>query len=282
MKELPIGFIDSGFGGLTVVKQSLKQLPNESIIYLGDSARCPYGPRSLEEVKEFIWQLTRFLLNKGIKMLVIACNTGTAAALSELREQLSIPVIGVIHAGSRAAIKETQNQRIGIIGTEGTIKSNLYEKVILEKADSLKVMSVPVPEFVAIVEDNKINDPETEIIVEKRLNIFKEKDVDTLVLGCTHYPIMKKVIGEYMGEEVRLIDSGVETINEVSTMLDYYNISRSAHDAKNRPATIEVYTTGEEDKFAEVATTWLNMPNLTIKKCEIEGDQVVETTNRES
>lgn len=279
MKELPIGFIDSGFGGLTVVKQSLKQLPNESIIYLGDSARCPYGPRPLEEVKQYIWQLTNFLLSKGIKMLVIACNTGTAAALDDIREKLDIPVIGVIHPGSRAAIKESSNQKIGIIATEGTIKSNLYEKVILEKAKYLTVTSIPVPEFVSIVEENRIADEETRAIVEKRLKIFQEKGVDTLVLGCTHYPIMKEAIQSVVGKQVTLIDSGVETINEVSTLLDYFNISRSSSDAEILPATIEIYTTGEKERFAQVAQSWLNLPNIEIKTCKIEGDTIVENIN---
>lgn len=274
MKKLPIGFIDSGFGGLTVVKQSLRQLPNESIIYLGDSARCPYGPRSLDEVKTFIWQMTQFLLNKGIKMLVIACNTGTAAALKEIRQQLPIPVVGVIHPGSRSAIKETLNQKIGIIGTEGTIKSNLYEQVILEKAEYLEVKSLSAPEFVSIVEEDRIEAPSTRSIVQKQLQPFIDWDVDTLVLGCTHYPIMKRVIGEVVGQKVRLIDSGVETINEVSTLLDYFGISQNAHEAKLNPPTIEIYTTGDTESFAKVARQWLNLPDIEIKKCKIIGDHI--------
>lgn len=276
MKEQPIGFIDSGVGGLTVVKQSLKQLPNESIIYLGDNARCPYGPRSLSEVKSFIWQLTNFLLEKGIKMLVIACNTGTAAALDEIRETLSIPVIGVIHPGSRAAIKETQNNKIGVIGTAGTIESNLYEKVILEKADYLKVSSRPVPEFVQIVEENLIQDPTSRQIAQSRLQPFIDEKVDTLVLGCTHYPLMRDLVQDIMGPEVTLIDSGVETINEVSTLLDYFGLSRTAEEARLEAPEITIYTTGDPSQFQQFARPWLGRQDLEVKQCYIEGDTIVE------
>lgn len=276
MKTLPIGFIDSGFGGLTVVKQSLKQLPTESIIYLGDSARCPYGPRTLEEVRSFIWQMTDFLMEKGIKMLVIACNTGTAAALDEIRSSLSIPVIGVIHPGSRAAIKETHNHKIGVIGTEGTISSQLYEQVIIEKAGDLDVFSRPVPEFVDIVENNEIDTPKTLEIANQRLHPFIDENVDTLVLGCTHYPLLHHVIQEVMGPRVKLIDSGVETINEVSTLLDYFGLSRSQKEAQMDPPTIEIYTTGDPEHFAKVAKIWLQNPSLEVNKCEIVGEKIVQ------
>lgn len=282
MKNLPIGFIDSGFGGLTVVKQSLKQLPNESIIYLGDSARCPYGPRSLEEVKRFIWQLTNFLREKGIKMLVIACNTGTAAALSEIRATLAIPVVGVVHSGSRAAIKQTRNNRIGIIGTQGTINSALYENVILEKAPYLAVNSVAAPEFVDIVENDQLFTADTEAIVNRRLEAFDQTDIDTLVLGCTHYPLLKPIIQKAMGPNVYLIDSGRETINEVSTLLDYFSLSRTAEDAVASPSTQAYFTTGEASHFEKIASQWLNDADLEVKSCEIKGEIIVESFNSES
>lgn len=279
MKELPIGFIDSGFGGLTVVKQSLKQLPNESIIYLGDSARAPYGPRSLKEVRRYIWQLTNFLREKGIKMLVIACNTGTAAALEEIRAALAIPVIGVIHSGSRSAIKRTNNQRIGVIGTEGTIQSSLYEKVMLDKVNTLNIYSLACPQFVSIVEEQKAKEEETYNIINQHLEPLKAADVDTLVLGCTHYPHLSQHIQRAMGDNVVLIDSGSETINEVSTLLDYFNLSRSVEEARLDPATQTYYTTGNPDTFAKFARLWLEQPNLEVKKCSIQGEIIVENYN---
>lgn len=277
MKNLPIGFIDSGVGGLTVVKQSLRQLPNESIIYLGDNARCPYGPRPLEEVKKYIWQLTNFLREKGIKMLVIACNTGTAAALDDIRATLAIPVVGVIHPGSRAAIKHTVNNRIGIIGTQGTINSELYELVLKEKVEHLSVTSVACPEFVEIAESTMFNDSDIQTIVEKRLKAFEQTDIDTLVLGCTHYPLLSETIQSTIGDKVHLIDSGKETINEVSTLLDYFNLSRSADDAINEPATQEYYTTGNSEQFSKIASQWLEQAKPNVKQAFIKGEIVVES-----
>ena len=281
-KDLPIGFIDSGFGGLTVLKQSLKQLPNESVIYLGDNARCPYGPRPAEEVKDYIWQLTKFLLKKGIKMLVIACNTGTAAALEDLREQLDIPVVGVIHAGSRAAIKRTSNNRIGIIGTQGTINSHLYERVMQDKKAELMVYSTPCPEFVSLVEQQQLNTPETWRIVRESLSQFDQTAIDTLILGCTHYPLLSPIIQAVMGNDVTLVDSGVETINEVSTLLDYFGISRTAEEAQAISPTQQFYTTGELAGFTTFVHHWIGSDYHDIRTCQIEGDEINEISNRHS
>lgn len=282
MRELPIGFIDSGLGGLTVVKQSLKQLPNESIIYLGDNARAPYGPRSSQEVKRYIWQLTNFLREKGIKMLVIACNTGTAAALDEIRATLAIPVVGVIHSGCRTAIKRTTGGKVGVIGTQGTIDSNMYEEVMLDKVDSLNILSVACPEFVEIVEQQRMSDADTLPIIEQRLTPLKEAHVDSLVLGCTHYPMLYDQIAEVMGDGVILIDSGVETINEVSMLLDYFNLSRTAEEALINPPSQEIYTTGQVEEFQKFAELWLDQPEITVKKCYIKGEIIVENSHSES
>lgn len=157
MSKKAIGFIDSGVGGLTVVKQAMKQLPNESIYYLGDSARCPYGPRPKEEVIQYTWEMTQFLLKKDIKMLVIACNTATAAALDVIRERIDIPVIGVINPGSRAAIKHSKNERIAVIGTKGTINSDVYKQTIKDKDKGISVISMSCPKFVPLVESNQYN-----------------------------------------------------------------------------------------------------------------------------
>ncbi|MGY4104028.1 glutamate racemase [Ignavigranum ruoffiae] len=279
MKELPIGIIDSGFGGLTVVKQCLKQLPNESVLYLGDSARAPYGPRPLAEVRKFIWQLTYFLREKGIKMLVIACNTGTAAALYELKMTLPIPVLGVIDAGSRAAIKHTNNNHIGVIGTEGTIHSGQYTKTLLAKDARLQVYSHAVPRFVSIVEENRVEAPQTYHQVKEDLSYFEDKDIDTLVLGCTHYPHLKDTIQKAVGPNIKLIDSGVETINEVSTILDYFNLSRSAADLADYGVHHQIYTTGDPERFARFARNWLEDPYLTVKQARIKGEMIIEDTD---
>ena len=282
MKDLPIGFIDSGFGGLTVVKQSLKQLPNESIIFLGDSARAPYGPKPLEEVRAYITQMSQFLMHKGIKMLVIACTTGTAAALDSLREQLDVPVVGVIHAGSRSAIKESQNGRIGVIATQGTIDSGLYERVLKAKASHIEIFPKAVPEFVTIVEEGRIKDPDTYTTVADSLAYFKESRVDTLVLGCTHYPHLSPIIQEVLTDQVTLIDSGAETINEVSALLDYFKLSRSSKDVVRQAPTQLYYTTGDPEKFAIYANEWLHRKDIVIQQAWIKGEKIIETHHCQS
>ncbi|KAF1301160.1 MULTISPECIES: glutamate racemase [Enterococcus] len=263
--EQPIGFIDSGVGGLTVVKEALKQLPNESIVYLGDTARCPYGPRPAEQVVEFTWQMTNFLLEKKIKLLVIACNTATAVALEEIKDQLPIPVVGVILPGSRAAVKFTKNQRIGVIGTQGTIRSGSYERAIRAKTPSSKVFSLACPKFVPIVESNEYQSSVAKKIVAETLLPLKNKKIDTLVLGCTHYPLLRPLIQNVVGN-VHLIDSGAETVGEVSMLLDYFGIAA----ASNKPPQRTFYTTGSTKMFDEIANDWLEI-NVEAQHIELGG-----------
>ena len=279
MRELPIGYIDSGVGGLTVVKESLKQLPNESILFLGDNARCPYGPRSLDQVRAYIWQMTNFLREQGIKMLVVACNTGTAAAVDELKQVLKIPVVGVIASGSRAAIKQTRNNHIGVIGTQGTIQSQLYRRTILEKSDRVTVDSLACPSFVDLVESGVPHDVELSHHIDQVLAPLVDQGIDTLVLGCTHYPHLQAEIQKAVGLGVTLIDSGVETVNEVSMLLDYFNLSRSADEARANPPYQIYYTTGSVDSFKEMAGKWLKDPLLDVRGCQIRGEMINEITN---
>lgn len=269
MNNQPIGFIDSGFGGLTVVKEALYQLPNETVYFLGDSKRCPYGPRSVEEVKAFTWEMVHFLMGKGIKMLVIACNTATAATLEELKEVLPIPVVGVIAPGSRAAIKESRNNHIGVIGTIGTIRSGVYEKTLKSKKSAIEVSNLVCPSFVELVETNQMDTIQTYAEIEKTLQPLKEKAIDTLVLGCTHYPLLKSPIQKVMGENVTLIDSGVETITDVSMLLDYFNISAD----ETRKNNHHFFTTGDAEHFEKVANNWLQLPLLNVSKVSIEQDK---------
>jgi glutamate racemase len=254
----PIGFIDSGVGGLTVVKEAIKQLPNENIIYLGDTARCPYGPRPAEQVVEYTWQMTQFLLQQNIKMLVIACNTATAVALEVIKEKLTIPVIGVILPGSRAAVKATKNQRIGVIGTVGTIKSDSYEQAIKLKSPASTVVSLACPKFVPIIESNQVESSVAKKIVAETLRPLKNKKLDTLILGCTHYPLLRTLIQNEMGGQIQLIDSGAETVGEVSMLLDYFTIANTSP-MKDGP-DYKFYTTGSTKLFDEIAQDWLHLP----------------------
>jgi glutamate racemase len=261
----PIGVIDSGVGGLTVAKEVLRQLPNEKIIYLGDTARCPYGPRSLKEVKRFTWEMTSFLLEKKIKMLVIACNTATAAVLEEIRRELKIPVLGVINPGARAAIKRTKNYRVGIIGTEGTVKSGAYEKALKSLNSRLFVKSHACPKFVPLVESGEYDGPIAETIVDEALQPLLQQNLDTLILGCTHYPLLEPLIKTVMGNQVHVISSGDETAREISAILQYNCLLDSDEDEPIH----EFYTTGSIAIFSKIASQWLGLPINNVKKIKL-------------
>lgn len=256
MEQQPIGVIDSGVGGLTVAKEIMRQLPHENIIYLGDTARCPYGPRPSEEVRRFTWQLTKFLLEKNIKMLVIACNTATAVVLDEISRELSIPVIGVIYPGARTAIKMTRNNHIGIIGTEGTVRSKAYDKALKQINKKIIVKSLACPKFVPLVESGEYEGSVAKKIVAETLRPLKNKGLDTLILGCTHYPLLEPLIKNIMGKSVKVISSGEETAREVSTIL-YHN---QLLNETGQQATYQFYTTGSKEIFSKIASKWLNTP----------------------
>nr|WP_281247187.1 glutamate racemase [Enterococcus termitis] len=266
-----IGFIDSGVGGLTVVKEALKQLPNERLIYLGDTARCPYGPRPAEQVVQFTWEMTNFLLEKNIKMLVIACNTATAVALEQIKAQLDIPVVGVILPGTRAALKATKNNRVGVIGTAGTIKSGAYEQALQAKAPKTIVTSLACPKFVPIVESNETHSSVAKKVVSETLNPLLLKQLDTLILGCTHYPLLRPLIQNVMGNQVKLIDSGAETVSEVSMLLDYFDLANSL---QKKQLSHEFYTTGSAKMFKEIADEWLKLGTLDINQIRLGGTHI--------
>lgn len=215
----PIGVFDSGMGGLTVVRELIRQLPNESIIYFGDTARVPYGPKSPDTVLRYSREITTFLKKEGIKALVIACNTATAHALPALREEFDLPIIGVIEPGARAAAGATKTKKVGVIGTAGTIKSRAYEKEIRKLVPDASVIAQACALFVPLVEEGWLDTEPTRAIARNYLATIATAEVDTLVLGCTHYPLLKTVIGNVVGREVRLIDSAFETARETGEVL---------------------------------------------------------------
>lgn len=217
----PIGVFDSGIGGLTVVRELMRQLPNESIIYFGDTARLPYGPKSPETVIRYSREITSFLRDQGVKIVVVACNTATAHALPTLRDEYDLPVIGVIEPGSRAAARATRSGSVGVIGTQGTINSRAYERAIAVELPSARITARACPLFVPLVEEGWLETEATNLIAHEYLAPFADGNVDTLVLGCTHYPLLKRAIGEVVGRQVRLIDSAEETAAEtVATLRD--------------------------------------------------------------
>jgi glutamate racemase len=216
----PIGVFDSGIGGLTVVRELMRQLPHESIIYFGDTARVPYGPKSPDTVRRYSREIAHFLESEGVKAVVVACNTATAHALPTLRDEFAMPIIGVVEPGARAAVEATRNQSVGVIGTVGTINSGAYERAIKQLAPEIEIMARPCPLFVPLVEEGWLATEATRLIAREYLGAMAGTRMDTLVLGCTHYPLLKPLLAEVLGESVRLIDSAEQTAAETGRTLD--------------------------------------------------------------
>ena len=215
----PIGVFDSGIGGLTVVHELIRQLPGESIVYFGDTARVPYGPKSPETVRRYSREIAAFLREQGVKNIVIACNTATAHALTALREDLPMPVVGVVEPGARAAVAASTRGHIGVIGTVGTIKSGAYERAIRALNPDIRVTARACPLFVPLVEEGWTEHEAARLIAHEYLAPLIAEDIDTLVLGCTHYPLLKPLLRDVLGPDVRLIDRAEETAAETARSL---------------------------------------------------------------
>ena len=226
----PIGVFDSGIGGLTVVRELLHRLPNEPIVYFGDTARVPYGPKSPATVTRYSEEAASFLLSRDVKMIVIACNTATAHAAQRLSDLLPVPVTGVIEPGARAAVKATTSARVGVIGTAGTIGSGAYDLAVRRRLPDARVYAQPCPLFVPIVEEGWYSHGAARLVAQDYLRPLLEMDVDVLILGCTHYPLLRELIAEVMGPDVQLVDSAAETAREVAEMLDRYDLHRTAQE----------------------------------------------------
>ncbi len=219
-KQGAIGVFDSGIGGLTVLKELLARLPGESFVYFGDTARVPYGTKSVETVLKFSRENVTFLLDLSVKFIVVACNTVSAAAVPRLQKEFRIPIVGVIEPGARAAVKVSKTSRIGVIGTAGTIRSGAYQREIQSLSPRAEVFAKACPLFVPLVEEGWVDTPVTQAAANAYLAEFEKHDIDALVLGCTHYPLLRGVIGRAVGEGVVLVDSAVETAMEVERSLD--------------------------------------------------------------
>jgi glutamate racemase len=262
----PIGVFDSGVGGLTVAKKMFRLLPNENIIYFGDTGRYPYGPRSDQIVRKFSFQNVSFLLRQKVKLIVIACNTASAVALGALRKACDVPMIGVVEPGARAALRATVNGRIGVIGTLATINSKAYQKAILRARNQLKVYALPCPLFVSLAEEGYINKKATHMIASEYLDSLIRKRVDTLVLGCTHYPLLKGVISRVMEEKVMLIDSAEETAKEVARLLRDRDLLR---DSRRKPYR-RFFVSDIPDRFIQVGERFLKGRIGHVKRIDID------------
>lgn len=246
----PIGVMDSGVGGLTVLKQIVKLLPNESYIFIGDQANLPYGQKSSETVRKLTKRIADYMITQDIKMFVMACNTATAAAFDYLSEILSVPVIGVIEPGCRSAVQATHNGQIGVIATNGTVKSGDYERIIKKLAPNSHVYSLGCPEFVTMVEQGLAGTPETQLVVNQRLAYFADKPIDTLVMGCTHFPVLRKEITNVLGTKMSLVDPGIAAGQDV---YDYLKQHGALCDPASSDASRRFFTTGDPDEFAKLA-----------------------------
>ncbi len=262
-----IGVFDSGLGGISVIRALMDLLPHEHLVYFGDTARVPYGSKSKETVIRFSHQISAFLREKQVKMIVVACNTASAVALESLQASFNIPIVGVIKPGSGAAVNSADNGRIGVIGTASTIRSGAYRAAIRELAPHMEVMDQPCPLLVPLVEEDWPHDGVVKQVLQSYLKSFEANKPDSLILGCTHYPYLKPVIQEVIGEKVRLIDSGEETAAEVQDVLE--NLGLLNHETGD-PGKHEFFVSDFPQKFEETATRFLGRSLQNLFKVELE------------
>jgi glutamate racemase len=255
---------DSGIGGLTVVRALMQRLPHENLIYFGDTARVPYGPKSPQVVKEYAAQDTEFLLRHDVKMIVVACNTVSSVALEVVQRHAKLPVVGVIVPGARAAVEASRKKRIGVIGTVGTIASNAYTNAIRQLDPSATVIGQPCPLFVPLAEEGWIDHRVTEMIAKEYLFPLKLQKIDTLVLGCTHYPILGKVIGSALEETAVLIDSGEAAAQEVERVL----AERGMRNPSAQKANVQFYVSDIPYKFTEIGERFLGQKLGKVRRAE--------------
>ena len=267
-KSAPIGVFDSGVGGLTVAREIMRHLPNENIVYFGDTARVPYGSKSKDNSIRFSRQIIRFLETKEVKAIVIACNTASALALEVVREEVEIPIIGVVEPGARAALEATKTKKIGVIGTEATIRSAMYEKIIQGIDPEVTVMGKACPLFVPLVEEGFAKHTVTEEIIDFYLASFLKTDIDTLILGCTHYPLLRSKIRAYVGDRITLVNPAYETAMDLSNLLQVHDMENT--DTNQEHGMYSFYVSDAADKFKQFANSILPFDIETTKQINIE------------
>lgn len=265
MDNRPIGVFDSGIGGLTVLKELTEQLPGEDVVYFGDTARIPYGSRSKETVIKYFLQSARFLLTKDIKAIVIACNTASALAMEEAQKEFDIPIIGVIEPGAKAAVSATKNSKIGIIGTKATINSHSYQRRIRRMIPSSEIIGIPCPLFVPIVEEGWENTDVAYMTAKQYLLELKEHNIDSLVLGCTHYPAMRYTIDKVLEGKVTLINPAYETAKATKALLEEQGLISSKLDGGNH----KFYVSDDPENFRRVGGNLLKREINSIEKVNI-------------
>lgn len=264
-----IGVFDSGIGGLTVVREIMRNLPNERIVYFGDTARLPYGSKSKETIIRFSRQIIRFLRTQNVKAIVIACNTASALALEEVERELDIPIIGVVKPGARVAAGTTQNRRVGVIGTDSTINSHMYRQNIQAINPDITVFGRACPLFVPLVEEGWLKDPVTEEVARRYLKELLEQDIDTLILGCTHYPLLRSLVRKITGDAVNLVNPAYETAKELERLLEREGIANPGTKEPGKEP-YRFFVSDAADKFKNFANSILPYDIETIQKINIE------------
>jgi glutamate racemase len=264
-REAPIGIFDSGVGGLTVFRAIERRLPNESLIYLGDTARIPYGTRSVSTVQRYALEDAAFIESRKVKAIVIACNTASALAAERLAGECSVPVLGVIQPGAHRAVEKTLSGYIGVIATEATVASGAYEREMMALVSRLEIISRACPLFVPLAEEGWVSHPVTRQVAEEYLAELKKSRVDTLVLGCTHYPILRPVIEQVMGDGISYIDSGEAVADEVAVLLE----RRGLLSRGGSPRTEHFYVTDSAARFRKVAELFLGRPLESVETVEL-------------
>ncbi len=269
-RALPIGVFDSGIGGLTVAREIMRQMPNEKIIYFGDTARVPYGSKSRETVLKYSQQIVRFLLEQNVKAIAVACNTASAYALPEIEKDCPVPIIGVIRPGAKTAVEATKNGRIGVIGTEATVESGTYPEYVHSIAPMAQVLSRACPLFVPLVEEGLWEDPVTDEIARRYLAELMDEDIDTLILGCTHYPLIRNAIGRIVGEGVTLVNPAYETAQTLHELLTERDLLADHHPALGEVNQYQFFVSDMAEKFRRFANSIIPYGILSAKVINIE------------
>ncbi len=270
MDPRPVGVFDSGVGGLTVLHECLVTMPHEDFVYLGDHARLPYGPRPLDEVRGFAHEIGAFLEAQDVKLIVVACNTATSAALPQLQGELAVPVVGVITPEAHAAVQATRNRRVGLLATQGTVDAGRYRELVRTLDAGVELVSVACPRLVPLIESDDPYGVETEEAVREYAGPLKGADVDTVILGCTHYPLIRPLFQRVFGRDVTLVFSAEETAHEVAATLARKRVEND----RSRTGAYRFLTTGDPDAFREMGRRFLQLPIVEVERvtlAQLEG-----------
>ena len=262
MRSAPLGFFDSGVGGLTVVRAAQQLLPHEDIIYLGDTARVPYGSKSPQTIREFAAQDVQFLLSHGVKAIVIACNTATAHALPTLREQFDVPILGVIESGVEAALSDPATDRVGIIATRGTIRSHAYQHALAQRKTGILIHEQSTPLLVPLIEEDWLDHPATDAVLHTYLDPMVEKGIDALLLACTHYPLLIPKLQSFLPSDIRLVDSATTCAEHLKSELIRLDLLNGSTD----PGNLQIHLTDLSEQFENLARRFLANPPGKIRR----------------